>query len=116
MTGCRRSPTSTEPEEDGRGVALLLAWTTRTPLGTVPEEATIVMILSSWGSPQLGHKVHMTTIWTRSLTWRMLVTVLGRVLARARKVEVPVTTSRWTPAVIRWPTILATPDKQQALQ
>ena len=48
------------------GVALLLALTARTPVGTVPA-ATIVMRLSSWGSPPLDHKVHMTR---PSIPWR----------------------------------------------
>jgi len=48
------------------GVALLLTLTARTPVGTVPA-ATIVRRLSSWGSPQLDHKVHMTR---NSIRWR----------------------------------------------
>ena len=48
------------------GAALLLALTARTPVGTVPA-ATIVMRLSSWGSPPLDPKVHMTR---PSIPWR----------------------------------------------
>ena len=48
------------------GVALLLTLTARTPVGTVPA-ATIVMRLSSWGSPPIDQKAHMTR---PSIPWR----------------------------------------------
>ena len=48
------------------GVALLLSLTARKPMGTVPA-VTIVMRLSSWGSPPLDQKAHMTR---PSIPWR----------------------------------------------